>query len=177
MENLLLHTCCAPCSASAIKLLSKDYKITSFWFNPNIYPQKEYSLRKDAWQDYCKSINIDTEEVTADWLSDEKSYDDLWLEKALKCENGRCYYCYKTRLEQTVKTAKKLSIKNFSTTLLSSPYQKHEIIKEIAVRLAVENNLNFVYVDPRSFFYEGVNSVRKSGFYSQKYCGCKLSVR
>ncbi len=177
MENLLLHTCCAPCSASAIELLSKNYKITSFWFNPNIYPQKEYQLRQDAWKNYCKSINTDTQEVSPEWLSDEKSYDNLWLDKAVNCEKGRCYYCYQTRLEQTVLAAKKNSIKYFSTTLLSSPYQQHETIKEISEILAKKYGVIFVYIDPRKKFYDGVNSVKKAGFYSQKYCGCKLSVR
>ncbi|MDD5021358.1 MAG: epoxyqueuosine reductase QueH [Endomicrobiaceae bacterium] len=177
MDNILLHTCCAPCSASAIALLSDNYKITTLWFNPNIYPENEYLSRKQSWQDYAKLLNIDIKEIKADWIGNESDYDELWLQKAVNCEKGRCYYCYKIRLEKTAQTAKELSINNFSTTLLSSPYQKHEIIKQIAEDLAQKYGINFVYIDPRKDFYAGVNAVKKLGLYSQKYCGCKVSIR
>jgi len=176
MEKILLHTCCAPCSASIITLL-QNYKIISLWFNPNIYPKTEHLLRYEAWQKYMKLLNIETVEVKANWLDDETLYEQLWLDDAVKCDKGRCYYCYQKRLEQTVSVAKNLDIKNFTTSLLSSPYQKHDTIIEISKNLANENNLNFVYVDPRKNFYTGVNSVKKLGLYSQKYCGCKLSIR
>ncbi len=177
MEKILLHTCCAPCSASIIPLLQSGYDIVSFWYNPNIYPSKENVLRKNAWQSYMQKLNIETSEKNAQWLEDDNLYDGLWLDKALKYEKGRCYFCYKIRLEQTAERARQLSVKNFSTTLLSSPYQKHDVIKQLAKDIADRFGLNFVYADPRKNFYTGVNAVKKLGLYSQKYCGCKLSVR
>jgi len=176
MEKILLHTCCAPCSASIITLL-QNYQIVSLWFNPNIYPKTEHLLRYETWQNYMKLLNIETIEVKTDWLDDESLYEKFWLDDAVKCDKGRCFYCYLKRLEKTAKIAKQNNIKNFTTSLLSSPYQKHDIIIEISKNLAKENNLNFVYVDPRKIFYNGVNSVKKLGLYSQKYCGCKLSIR
>lgn len=176
MEKILLHTCCAPCSASTITLLS-GYEIVGFWYNPNIYPAKEYLSRYDAWQKYMKFLGLRTLEKKASWLEDETAYENVWLDEAVKCESGRCYYCYKKRLEQAALTAKENGISNFSTTLLASPYQKHEIIKQLAAKTAESNGLNFVYADPRKIFYDGINKVKKMGLYSQRYCGCKLSVR
>lgn len=178
MEKVLLHTCCAPCSASTIPALTllTDFKIVSFWYNPNIYPRREYLLRYNAWKKYMQIQGIKTIEEKAQW-NDDLQYDDLWLKEAVKCENGRCYYCYLKRLEKTVETAKKNNIKNFSTTLLASPYQQHDIIKFIASNLALKYGLNFVYVNPRKLYYNGVNTVKHMGLYSQRYCGCKLSMR
>lgn len=176
MEKILLHTCCAPCSASTITLL-QDYEIVSLWFNPNIYPLKEHLARYDTWNKYMDLLNIQKKEIKADWLDDESKYEELWLNDAVKCDKGRCYYCYLKRLEKTVKTAKQNNIKNFSTTLLSSPYQKHDVIKQMCEEMAAENGLNFVYVDPRKIHYDGVHKIKKLGLYSQRYCGCKLSIR
>ncbi|MDD3064939.1 MAG: epoxyqueuosine reductase QueH [Endomicrobiaceae bacterium] len=177
MDRVLLHTCCAPCSASAIPLLADKYKITTLWFNPNIFPEKEYLLRKQTWLSYSKLFDIETKEIEADWVGSEEKYGQLWLNKAIESDKGRCYYCYESRLEETARIAKKLSIYNFSTTLLSSPYQKHETIKKIAECLAEKYELNFIYIDPRKDFYAGVNSVKKIGLYSQRYCGCRISIR
>ena len=176
MEKILLHTCCAPCSASTITLL-QEYEIVSLWFNPNIYPLKEHLARYDTWNKYMDLLNIQKLEIKADWLDDETKYEDLWLNDAVKCDKGRCYYCYLKRLEKTVETAKQNNIKNFSTTLLSSPYQKHDVIKQMCEELATKNGLNFVYVDPRKIHYDGVHKIKKLGLYSQRYCGCKLSIR
>jgi hypothetical protein len=177
MQKILLHTCCAPCSASTISLLQEQYDIVSFWYNPNIYPLQEYELRKKAWQEYMQFLKIRITEKNAQWLSNDELYESVWLDKAVRCDKGRCYFCYEKRLEETSVRAKELGISNFSTTLLASPYQKHEEIKQIAQNIAELNGLNFVYIDPRKIFYTGVNQIKKMGLYSQKYCGCKLSIR
>lgn len=176
MEKILLHTCCAPCSASTITLL-QYYKIVSLWFNPNIYPLKEHLSRYDTWNKYMDLLSIEKIEKKADWLDDETQYEQMWLNDAIKFDKGRCYYCYLKRLEQTVIIAKQNNIKNFTTTLLSSPYQKHDVIKQMCENMAKENDLNFVYVDPRKTYYEGVREIKKLGLYSQRYCGCKVSMR
>ncbi len=176
MEKILLHTCCAPCSASTITLL-QDYETVSLWYNPNIYSLKEHLARYVAWNKYMDLLNIQKMEIKADWLDDESQYECLWLNNAVQCDKGRCYYCYLKRLEKTVETAKQNNIKNFTTTLLSSPYQKHDVIKQMCEDMAKENDLNFVYVDPRKIHYDGVHKIKKLGLYSQRYCGCKLSIR
>ena len=176
MEKILLHTCCAPCSASTIPalMLLTDFKIVSLWYNPNIYPHSEYMSRHDAWKKYMQIQGIKTIEEDSPW-NDDSQYEKMWLDDAVKYEKGRCGYCYLKRLEKTAEIAKKNDIKYFSTTLLASPYQQHDTIKSSASEIASKYGLNFVYVDPRKLYYSGVNTVKHIGLYTQKYCGCKLS--
>ena len=43
--TLLLHSCCAPCSSYVLEYLSQYFKITIFYYNPNISPKEEYKKR------------------------------------------------------------------------------------------------------------------------------------
>ena len=54
--NLLLHTCCAPCSVYCIKSLrAEKIEPTLFWYNPNIHPYSEYKARRDCLKEYAKT--------------------------------------------------------------------------------------------------------------------------
>jgi len=85
--------------------------------------------------------------------------------------------CYYMRLKKTVEKAKELGFDLFSTTLLVSPYQKHDLIKEIANYLANEYKIEFYYEDFRVGYREGVNLSKEYGLYRQKYCGCIYSEK
>ena len=88
----------------------------------------------------------------------------------------RCQdYCYPVRLEQTAKYAKENGYEAFSTTLLVSPYQKHEELKNIGEQIAKKYGLQFLYRDFRTGFREGQAKARELGMYMQKYCGCIFS--
>lgn len=45
VPTLLLHCCCAPCSSYVLEYLSNYFRITTFYYNPNIFPQEEYAHR------------------------------------------------------------------------------------------------------------------------------------
>ena len=88
----------------------------------------------------------------------------------------RCQdYCYPVRLEQTAKYAKENGFDTISTSLLVSPYQKHEILANIAEQIAKKYDLQFLYRDFRVGFREGQAKARELGLYMQKYCGCIFS--
>jgi predicted adenine nucleotide alpha hydrolase (AANH) superfamily ATPase len=87
----------------------------------------------------------------------------------------RCSYCYDLRLGETAKKAKESSFDAFSTTLLASPYQNHEKIKETCEKYAIKYGISFFYGDFRANFRAGQKSARESGIYMQKYCGCIFS--
>ncbi|MBN1622684.1 MAG: epoxyqueuosine reductase QueH [Endomicrobiales bacterium] len=166
MSKLLLHHCCAPCSVNVVDILIKEYEIKSFWFNPNIQPDKEYQNRLESLERFVRSFN--------GFLYYGPEYSgNLWIKKP---GYDRCYSCYDLRLDETAKAAKKLGIKYFTTTLLSSPYQKHEVIKSMGKEIAKKEGLEFVYRDFREFYYDGKNRARREGYYMQKYCGCGLSL-
>ena len=89
--------------------------------------------------------------------------------------NGRCEKCYAERVWQTARKAKAEGYDAFSTTLLVSPYQKHERIKAIAMEASEALGIPFHYIDPRPHFREGNREAREMGLYMQKYCGCIFS--
>ncbi|MCL2485525.1 MAG: epoxyqueuosine reductase QueH [Endomicrobia bacterium] len=167
-KKLLLHICCAPCSASAVKMLKDDFDISFYWHNPNIYDKDEYEKRKEAAIRYAAELNVTFFE------EEDFSYNyDAWKSENLEqCEN-----CYSIRIDKTALFAKNNGIDFFSTSLLSSPYQKHDLIKTIAEKISEKYTSGFLYKDFRSEFYESKNSLRKAGYYIQKYCGCAKSYR
>jgi predicted adenine nucleotide alpha hydrolase (AANH) superfamily ATPase len=89
----------------------------------------------------------------------------------------RCSICYRIRLSAAADYAKSEGYDAFTTTLLVSPYQKHEILREIGEAVASECGIPFVYKDFRSGWKESVEISRKLGLYRQKYCGCIYSER
>ena len=124
--KLLMHTCCAPCSVYCIdELRNENIEPTVYWFNPNIHPYMEYKSRRDCLKEYTKSIGIDA-------IFEENYGLKEFCKNVVDGLDTRCQdYCYPVRLEQTAKYAKKNGFDTISTTLLVSPYQKHDLIKEV----------------------------------------------
>ena len=90
--------------------------------------------------------------------------------------SNRCVnYCYKKRLTETVRYAAKHGFDTFTTTLLISPYQKHDELKKVCEELAALSGVKFLYRDFRVGFREGQEKARAEGLYMQKYCGCIFS--
>lgn len=162
MNKLLLHTCCGPCLTGADIALSKeDLEFTAFFYNPNIQPEEEHARRLDSFRKYVAQKNIKTVE-----------HDDS---KAQKFEPGDCESCYRIRLNEAAKYAKANGYDSFSTTLLISPYQKHELIKSIGECFAGKYSVPFKYVDMRPFYRDSVSRSKELSLYRQKYCGCLFS--
>ena len=168
--KLLMHTCCAPCSVYCIdELRSENIEPTVYWFNPNIHPYMEYKSRRDCLKEYTKSIGIDA-------IFEENYGLKEFCKNVVDGLDTRCQdYCYPVRLEQTAKYAKENGFDTISTTLLVSPYQKHDIIHNLGDKIAKEYGIEFLYRDFRVGFREGQAKAREIGLYMQKYCGCVFS--
>ena len=167
--KLLLHSCCAPCSVKCVDVLrSEGIEPTLFWYNPNIHPFTEYRRRKNALVDWAKEESL---EVV---MKDEYGLRDF-INSVYPNYGGKCSYCYSVRLEKAVNTAKELGYTHFSTTLLISPYQNHDMIKGIGEKLSERYGVEFLYRDFRPYFREGQKIAREKGIYMQKYCGCIFS--
>lgn len=164
--KLLLHICCAPCSVYPIKLLKAQYDITGFWYNINIHPYIEYKNRLNCLKEYANKINLNI--IYKDEYNAAEFISNIDI-------NNRCAYCYKKRLEETVKYAKENNYDAFSTTLLVSIYQKHDLIKSICEELSKEYDIKFIYEDFRKYFRQGQEEARNMELYMQKYCGCIFS--
>ena len=166
--RVLLHICCAPCSIPVIKFLEKqEFSITGFWYNPNIWPEEEYEKRIEALIQYEREKGLSI------------IYKDQWQpqENPDPDSNRRCLLCYEDRLSKIAQTAEESAFDFFTTTLLVSPYQKHELIRDLALDLAQDYGINFYYEDFRPLFAGHKKEARELGLYQQRYCGCKASIK
>lgn len=169
MPSTLLHICCAPCSIECIKTLrAENIQPVGYWYNPNIHPYTEYRSRKTTLEEYAKSIDMP--------LIVNNQYG---LRPFLQAIGGafddRCETCYRLRLGETARCAAERGFESFTTTLLISPYQNHELIVKVAQEAAATHGVSFLYRDFRPTFKESQQIARESGFYMQKYCGCIFS--
>ena len=138
--KLLMHTCCAPCSVYCIdSLRNEGIEPTVYWFNPNIHPYMEYKARRDCLKEYTKSINVEA------IFEEDYGLDEFCKNVVCDLQNRCQNYCYKVRLEQTAKYAKEHGFDAISTTLLVSPYQKHDIHTLFQVLLTTLPN-EFLYL-------------------------------
>lgn len=171
--DILLHTCCGPCLTGSYPLLENAVGAANtalFWENPNIHPFIEYQQRLESFK--CAADHFKLEIIYGD-----TSYG---LERFLRAVDGdfgpgRCAICYRLRLEATAKAAAAAGISAFTTTLLISPYQNHELLIKTGQAVAAENGVNFHYTDFRPGFRGSHNAARELGLYRQKYCGCVFS--
>ena len=169
--NLLMHTCCAPCSITCIDTLRQEgIEPVLHWFNPNIHPYTEYRARRDTLTDYAASIHCK--------LVLEHNYGlrDFLQETAEDIRFGkRCIPCYDMRLRRSFAFAAANGFDAVTTTLLVSPYQNRDAILAVGERLANETGIAFLPYDFRPRFQEGQEKARELGLYMQKYCGCIFS--
>ena len=170
MKNkLLLHCCCAPCSVSCVEPLKNEgIEPVMFWYNPNIHPFKEYESRRDCFIEYSKNLNLE-------YIVRENYGLREFVENVAENIDRRCTYCYEHRLEETAKFASEYGYSAFTTTLLASIYQQHDLIAQAGKRFGEKYGVEFLYRDFRPNFREGNNTARQLGLYMQKYCGCVFS--
>ena len=165
----LMHICCAPCANMPIEVLRTDgIEVAGYWYNPNIHPFTEYRSRRNCLQEYAKTIELPL------LLKDEYGLRPFVREVAEDIE-GRCVKCYEMRLFDTARQAAEGGFDSFTSSLFISPYQNHELMREVAERAAKEYNVEFLYRDFRPYFKEGQARARELEMYIQKFCGCVFS--
>ncbi|MDF2572474.1 MAG: queH [Sporomusa sp.] len=172
--RMLLHVCCGPCSIFPLKHLREEYsqyEITGYFYNPNIHPYKEFVRRLDTLKAFAMKIGLDN------LIIDESYTLEEFLRQALDAPEGRCRNCYDMRMRQTARYAKEHGFDCFSTSLLVSPYQQHNLIKEAAEAAAETEGIKFCYIDFRPGWQEGVTLSRELEMYRQPYCGCVFSEK
>jgi len=178
VQKLLLHTCCAPCSASIVEwLLANDVRPTLYFFNPNIFPQKEYEIRKKECVRYAQSLDLEI--IDADYNHEQWLVDIRGLENEPERGN-RCLQCFKIRMLATAKYANEHGFEHFATTLASSRWKDLAQIAEAGNEAAnLFPNISFWEKNWRK---DGLSERRRillaeNNFYNQQYCGCEFSVR
>lgn len=167
-RRLLLHICCGPCAiAPVLRLKEAGYVVTGLYYNPNIQPAMEYLRRRDTLAQLAARLDF---EVLYE------AYDPVpHLRRSLSDPDNRCQPCWRDRLAHTVARAGELGFTTFSTTLLYSRYQNHDVIRGLGETLGAASGCAFHYQDFRVFWDEGVELSMKWQLYRQPYCGCILS--
>ncbi len=168
--KVFLHACCGPCMTSFDKYFKeRNIPYSVYFYNPNIHPYKEFVKRMKTLDEYAESIGI---EVIHDMSFQQYKWEHEYAELTA---NERCKNCYEQRINKTAEAAKQNGFTHFTSTLLISPYQNHEMINEIGISAGRRNDVAFYYKDFREYFRGGQNIAREKGLYRQKYCGCIYS--
>ncbi len=175
--KILFHICCSNCALYPVQVLrSEGHDLKGFWYNPNIHPFEEYTLRLDSLK-----------KLSGEWLinifySDEYRPEEFFEYLAQASPSDiplsfpeRCKYCYQLRLERTAAKAHEEGFEAFSTSLLISPYQDFDQIAHTGKKMADKYGVRFYEKDFRPYFKETMTYAKEMGLYRQKYCGCLFS--
>jgi predicted adenine nucleotide alpha hydrolase (AANH) superfamily ATPase len=175
--RILLHICCAPCSTYSIDLLrSEGWKVTGYFYNPNIYPFEEFEIRLDAAKQYSEKVRISLEIGGHDndqWEVAIKEYAHLGE------GSRRCRECISFRLENCARLAADLKFDAFTTTLTISPHKNSKTIFEIGGEMGERYGVRF---EPYNFkkkdgLKKSIFICREHGIQRQDYCGCRYSLK
>lgn len=178
VPTLLLHSCCAPCSSYVLEYLSEYFSITVFYYNPNIFPEEEFTKRIQEQDMLIQKLPVKHEiKLIAGNYDSERFYEMAkGLEQAP--EGGeRCFKCYELRLRETAELAKAGGYDYFTTTLSISPLKNAQKLNEIGEWLAEEYGLQYLCSDfkKKNGYKRSTELSREYGLYRQDYCGCVYS--
>lgn len=169
--KILLHICCAPCSIYPLEYLKNEgMSVMGFFYRHNIHPFTECLKREDTLKNYADDIDLKVI-YQKDYLLEH------FIQSIAFREADRCRFCYHDRLNTTAKLARKGKFDGFSSTLLYSKFQNHDLIAETGEAVAKQNGLKFIYRDFRVGWKDGIRKSKELNMYRQPYCGCIYSEK
>lgn len=180
VPTLLLHSCCAPCSSYVLEYLSQYFQITVFYYNPNIYPESEYTKRILEQQTLIGQMKSKYPvSFMAGAYDKERFYAMAEGMETLKEGGARCMKCYELRLREAAEVAKKGNFDYFTTTLSISPMKNAVKLNEIGMRLAEKYQVAYLLSDfkKKNGYKRSIELSKEYGLYRQDYCGCEFSKR
>lgn len=178
VPTLLLHSCCAPCSSYVLEYLSNYFKITIFFYNPNIYPSEEYSRRVVEQKELISALKVKYEINLIEGKYDTERFYEISKGLEKEREGGeRCFNCYELRLEEAALMAKEKDFDYFTTTLSISPHKNSQKLNEIGRKLSEEHDVKYLYSDfkKKEGYKRSIELSKKYKLYRQDYCGCVFS--
>lgn len=180
VPKLLLHSCCAPCSSYVLEYLSDYFEITVFYYNPNIFPESEYTKRLLEQQTLIGDMHFKHPvSFLAGNYDQEKFYAMAEGLEHLKEGGARCFKCYELRLRETAEMAVKGGFEYFTTTLSISPLKNAEKLNSIGMEIADEYGIKYLQSDfkKKNGYKRSIELSKEYGLYRQDYCGCEFSKR
>lgn len=180
VPTLLLHSCCAPCSSYCLEYLSNYFRITVFYYNPNIYPEEEYYKRVEEQRRFIERLPAKYPITFVEGTYETKLFYEMAKGLEHVKEGGeRCYRCYELRLRESAIIAKNRGMDYFTTTLSISPLKDAQKLNEIGDRLSEEYGIRYLNSDfkKKNGYKRSVELSEEYGMYRQYYCGCVFSKR
>ena len=178
--EILLHSCCGPCSSSVLELLAKYFEVTVLWYNPNLYPEAEYEKRLATQKQLIDAIGTDgvkAKLLVEPWRSEDYFSRIKGLENEPE-EGKRCLECFKLRLDETARIAKERGFEWFCTTLTVSSRKDAVAINAIGREAAAKYGVKWLPSEfrKREGNHRSIILSEKYGLYRQEYCGCVFSL-
>jgi epoxyqueuosine reductase len=169
--RILLHICCAPCTIYPLRILKEaGHSVSGVFYNPNIHPYSEYQKRLETVEIYAGRVSLPVIREDAYPLVE-------FLREVAFREGERCPCCYQVRLTRAAQIAKEEGFDAFTSTLLYSRFQKHDLIRGTGDKVAETEGVPFLYTDFRIGWSEGIRISKELGMYRQQYCGCIYSEK
>ena len=178
--TVLLHSCCGPCSSSVLEYLTKYFRVTLLWYNPNLYPETEFDKRLATQKELIEKMKLSSsvELLPKEWNHEEFLTATEGYEQ--EPEGGkRCERCFSLRLKECARLAKEHQFDYFCSTLTVSRYKNAPLINMIGEKISEETGIKWL---PSDFKKKGgemrsTELAEKYQLYRQVYCGCEYSLK
>ncbi len=178
VPTLIIHSCCAPCSSYVLEYLSRYFKITVLYYNPNIFPKEEYEYRISEQERLIDSMQfVNDVKLIASGYTPEDFYSAVKGNENEPEGGKRCRLCFNVRLRYTAALAKKMNFDYFTTTLSISPLKNAEVLNKLGAEIGKEYGVEYLQSDfkKRNGYKRSVELSKEYGLYRQDYCGCIYS--
>ncbi len=178
---LFLHSCCAPCSSYVLEYLCRYFRITVFYFNPNISEFAEYAKRVEEQKRLIAAYNAEGKGYPISVVEGDYEPEKFFaMARGLEnCPEGgeRCFKCFDLRLRETAVKAKEGGFDYFGTTLTISPLKNAAKLNEIGQQLAKEYGVAWLPSDfkKKNGYKRSIELSAEYDLYRQDYCGCAFS--
>ena len=178
VPRLFLHSCCAPCSSYVIEYLSAYFRITVFYYNPNISPEMEYRHRAEEEKRLIHEMPAENEVLFKECMYEPERYYEAVKGLEKEPEGGaRCEQCFRLRLGETARFAAAGGYDYFTTTLSISPLKNASLLNDIGRELALKYHIPYLVSDfkKRGGYQRSIELSKVYGLYRQNFCGCIFS--
>ena len=178
VPTLLLHSCCAPCSSYCLSYLANYFKITIFYYNPNISPAEEYQKRVEEQKRLISELPVKNKVSFAEGKYEPEKFFEMAKGLQNIPEGGeRCFKCYEMRQRKAAVYAAENGFEFFTTTLSISPHKNAAKLNEIGLKLEKEYGIRYLVSDfkKKGGYLKSIEYSRQYDLYRQNYCGCVYS--
>ncbi len=180
VPRLLLHSCCAPCSSYVLEYLSNYFEITVFYYNPNIFPEREYTKRLLEQQMLIADMKFKYPVSFIAGAYDRDKFHQMAKGLEHIKEGGeRCFKCYELRLREAAEIAAEGEFDYFATTLSISPLKNADKLNQIGIDLEKQYHVKYLQTDfkKKNGYKRSIELSNQYGLYRQDYCGCEYSYK